>query len=429
MRRLAFKHALTPEGIVSGASVEVDDAGTIAGVGPGAEPPYDGDFALPALANAHSHAFQRALVGHGEVRAGDDSFWSWREAMYRLAARVDPDSMYAVARLAYAEMLGAGFTAVAEFHYLHHLPDGGRGTAMADAVVAAARDTGIRLRLLPVYYHTGGFGQRPGPLQSRFIHASVDDFMTLVEAIDHPHVGIAAHSLRAVPLEHLRALDGDPIHIHVSEQAGEVDECVAAYGKRPIELLADTVDLDFRWTLVHATHANAHELRLMEQAGTTVALCPLTEAYLGDGVFPATRYSGHWAIGSDSNVRIDAIEELRMLEYAQRLVERGRARLADQQGAGSPLWRRAAHGGARATGFALGAIVPGNHADLVVLDEDRGPWAGLPVERWLDAWLTGGDRGDIARVFVGGACVAERGVHRDLHAIRAAFAAAVGTWS
>ena len=244
MRKLSFKHALTPQGIVADCAVEVDAGGRIAAVGRGG-PPYDGDLALPALANAHSHGFQRALAGHGEGRRGDDTFWSWRDAMYALANRLDAEAFHRATLRAYREMVAAGFTAVAEFHYVHHGTDGARGTEMADAVVRAARDAGIRLRLLPVYYHAGGFGEPARAEQRRFTHASVDQFLALLDAIDHPDLGIAVHSLRAVPIEHLKDLvaqrrrsHDDLFHIHVSEQQAEVAQCVATHGRRPVELLA-----------------------------------------------------------------------------------------------------------------------------------------------------------------------------------------------
>lgn len=431
MRKLTFKHALTPEGIVADCVLGIDAAGRIASVGRGG-PPYDGDFALPGMPNAHSHAFQRALAGRGEQRVGDDSFWSWRDAMYALAARVTPDQMHSIAAQAYAEMLAAGFTSVAEFHYLHHLPDGTATTAMADAVIAAARDTGIRLRLLPVYYHAGGFGKPAAPAQRRFVHASVDAYLAFVDSLDHPHKGYAPHSLRAVPLEHLREIHRvsqirsyDLLHIHISEQEAEVAECVAVHGAPPVALLADTVQLDARWTLVHATHADATERARIAASGAAVALCPLTEAYLGDGLFAAAAHhaaGGVWAVGSDSNARIDAVEELRWLEYGQRLRDRRRARLADGDGIGVPLWRAAAEGGAQATAFPVGRLAIGCHADLVVLSADAGPWRGLPPERWLDAWVTGGSRSDIDAVFVGGERVVHAGRHRDAGRILTAFA-------
>lgn len=430
MRKLTFKHALTPDGIVADCSVEVDATGKVVAMGRGG-PPYDGDLALPAMPNAHSHAFQRALAGQGEARHGDDSFWRWRDAMYALAARITPEQMHAVACLAYAEMLEGGFSSVAEFHYLHHLPDGSPTTAMADAVVAAARDTGIRLRLLPVYYHAGGFGTPARPEQARFVHASVHAYRAFVDTIDHPHKGCAPHSLRAVPLEHMQELARAPeslFHIHISEQEAEVTACIERHGARPIELLADHVDLDARWTLVHATHADAGERAHVRDAGACIALCPLTEAYLGDGLFAATEHhaaGGRWAIGSDSNARIDAVDELRWLEYGQRLRDRQRARLADAQGVGQALWHAATAGGALATGFPVGRIAQGNFADFVVLSARGKPWCGLPPARWLDAWLTGGSRADIAAVFVGGERIVTDGRHRRADAYAAAFSSAM----
>lgn len=410
MRSFNFQYALLPDGLVRGCRVDVDDAGVIQAIQQGTQAPYDGALALPGMPNAHSHAFQRALLGHGESRAGDDSFWSWREAMYALAGSLDAERMYALAQRAYGEMLAAGFTAVAEFHYLHHLPDGSATTDMADAVIAAARETGIRLRLLPVLYMTGGFGKPASAAQRRFVHASVDDYLELLGRIGHPYTGVAIHSLRAVPLDAVVQLvrsttEQHVVHIHISEQETEVADCLAMHGKRPVDLLLDTCGVDARWTLVHATHADAAERRRVVDSGACVALCPLTEAYLGDGLFAATDYiadGGVFSIGSDSNVRIDAIEELRWLEYGQRLRDRKRARLATAQGIGAPLWAAAARGGARSTGFACGEIAVGKFADFVVLDGEAAPFADLDAARWLDAWLVGGTRSDIATVYVGG---------------------------
>lgn len=409
MRSLNFQYALTPAGIVQGCRVSVDDSGTIQAIQTGAPPPYDGMFALPGMPNAHSHAFQRALLGHGEQRAGDDSFWSWREAMYALAGTLDAERMYTVAKRAYGEMLAGGFTSVAEFHYLHHAPDGMATTDMADAVIAAARDAGIRLRLLPVLYMAGGFGKPAAPGQRRFVHETVDAYRDFVNRIRHPHLGIAIHSLRAVPLDAVKEVTADAagqvVHIHISEQEAEVADCVATHGKRPIELLFDSCTVDYRWTLVHATHADAAERGRITTSGACIALCPITEAYLGDGLFAAVDFvaaGGRISIGSDSNVRIDAIEELRWLEFGQRLRDRRRARLATPEGVGAPLWAAAAQGGAQSLGFACGSIAIGNYADFVVLDGAAAPFADLGPERWLDAWLVGGTRSDIARVYVGG---------------------------
>lgn len=290
-RRLNFRYLLTPEGLLRDRAVVVDADGMIRAIEHAAGP-WDGALALPGMPNAHSHVFQRALAGYGEARRGEDSFWSWRTAMYALAARVDAEDLYAIARFAYGEMLAAGFTSVAEFHYLHHRPDGARGSEMSDAVIAAARAAGVRLRLLPVLYQRGGFDRPATGAQSRFIHADAEDFLALLEALAPARPGLAFHSLRAVAPEVLvptlaaaRDLLGNdiPVHIHIAEQTREVEDCRAATGCPPIDLLLDSVALDSHWALVHATHASVGELAAVREAGATVVVCPLTEAYLGDG--------------------------------------------------------------------------------------------------------------------------------------------------
>ncbi|HEY4556465.1 MAG TPA: formimidoylglutamate deiminase, partial [Lysobacter sp.] len=297
---------------------------------------------LPGIANLHSHAFQRAMAGLAERRggAGDDSFWTWRETMYRFAARFDPDTLHAVATQLYVEMLEAGYTTVCEFHYLHHAPDGrayADPAAMSRALVAAARETGIRLTLLPVLYMTGGFdGRALAERQRRFAH-SVDDYLALLESLRGETgptvtVGCALHSLRAVPEDAMHAVlaalpDSTRVHVHIAEQTAEVDECVSVRGARPVRWLLDNAPVDARWTLVHATHLDAGEVRDLAASRATVAICPTTEANLGDGLFPLRDYldaGGRWGIGSDSHVSVSPVEELRWLEYGQRLVTRRR---------------------------------------------------------------------------------------------------------
>ena len=415
--RLAFEYILTPAGIQRDQALVLDAEGRIEHIEP-AKGQCDGFFAIPGMPNAHSHAFQRALSGFGEATnttaGGQDSFWSWREAMYRLAKRISPEEMFIVAREAFWDMLRGGFTSVAEFHYLHHLPDGAPGPIMARTVVSAAREVGIRLRLLPVYYQTGGFKQPPRDEQRRFVHASIEDFCGLLQEIHGVELGLAPHSLRGVPAESLAALveaagkviGGDfPIHIHVSEQQREVDECRSLYGTTPVQLLAHSVKLDARWNLVHATHATAEECAQIRQAGASVVLCPITEAYLGDGLFAADEFAaagGRIAIGSDSNCRIDAVEELRLLEYGQRLRVQKRARFATEDGLGIPLWQAACRGGAQALGQAVGTLAPGSWADIVVLDRDALALRGHDADTLMDALLIGGSRADIADVYVGG---------------------------
>ena len=411
---LRFQHILTARGIERHKRVVFDQSGRITALEDEAGDEFDGWLALPGMPNAHSHAFQRALTGQGETARGEDSFWSWRDAMYRLANTVTPDDLYAIARRAYADMLRGGFTSVAEFHYLHHRPDGIPGTEMARAVIEAARATGIRLVFLPVYYRQGGFGLPPASGQNRFVHEGVDAFLELLEAVADVPRGIAPHSLRAVEPREIALLEKAavdllgpdfPRHIHIAEQRREVEACREALGMSPIEALMDAVEIDRQWQLVHATHASELELALVAGCDAGVVLCPLTEAYLGDGVFPATEFAalgGSMAIGSDSNVRLDAIEELRLLEYGQRLANERRACLATEAGLGRPLWERLAAGGARALAQPVGVIEPGAWADIVSLDPNHPALAGLAPERVLDALITAGDSRCLQSVWVGG---------------------------
>lgn len=415
---LRFRHLLTPDGMVHDRQLVVGVDGRIERVEPAPEGTgaWDGWLALPGMPNAHSHVFQRALAGYGEARvSGEDSFWSWREAMYRLAGNISPDDLHAIARQGFTDMLRAGFTSVAEFHYLHHLPDGSRSPAMADAVFAAAAETGIRLRLFPVAYFHAGFGHKsPTPGQVRFVHSDVEEFLRLVDALAQHEPGIAPHSLRAVPVQWLTELiqgaerilgGGFPVHIHIAEQRRELEECLAEHARTPIRLLADTVDLDSRWQLVHATHADHEEIARIATCGAGVVICPITEAYLGDGLFDAVGFremGGAMAIGSDSNCRIDVFEELRLLEYGQRLRAERRARLAGEAGLGVPLYASSASAGAAAIGLPVGSISAGAFADIVVIDEVSDSLAGHGIESALDALVINGSRTDISDVYVGG---------------------------
>ena len=452
---LTFRAILGPRGLERDRAIDLAVDGTIRAVRAG-RAPYDGFLAIPGMPNAHSHIFQRALAGFGEEARGGDSFWSWREAMYRLAGSITPEQLFAVARHGYARMLRAGFTHVVEFHYLHHGPRGERGPETTEAVLAAAADVGLPISLLPVYYRTSGFGGEPAlPAQRRFAHASVDDFLATVERLGAAAAGVAPHSLRAVPPDDLAELvsgadallgDASPVHIHISEQEREVEECRAAHGRTPVDLLADTIDVGPRWSLVHATHATAAERGRLRAAGARVVLCPLTEAHLGDGVFPAREHflgDGGAAVGSDANTRLSAVEEARQLEYGQRLRERRRARLATDAGAGAPLWAwlargggaavagsRAADAGSRPGTPPVGRIEPGCRADLVVLREDAPNLIGHGPETALDAWLVAGDERDIEAVYVAGEQLVERGSFAREAEIDAGFAAAMrALWS
>lgn len=389
---------------------------------------------LPGVANLHSHAFQRAMAGLAERQTNpEDSFWTWRETMYRFAARMTPESNYAVARQLYAEMLEAGYTTVCEFHYVHHRPDGAPyadPAAMSQALIAAARDTGIRLTLLPVLYMTGGFdGRALGERQKRFGH-DVESYLRLFESLhaqqgDLLRVGCALHSLRAVPeaamREVLAALPADaPVHIHIAEQIGEVQDCLAIRGARPVEWLLANADVGTRWTLVHATHLTDAEVAGIAGSGATVAICPTTEANLGDGLFPLRNYleaGGRWGIGSDSHVSVSPVEELRWLEYGQRLITRHRniAVGVATPSVGETLMQGVLASAANATGFEA-------TADVIVLDADAPALAGTREEDVVDRWIFAGNRPMVRDVFVGGRQVVAEGRHFDRDAIAAEFA-------
>ena len=390
---------------------------------------------LPGIANLHSHAFQRAMAGLAERQIDPaDSFWTWRETMYRMAGRFDPDTLHAVAAQLYVEMLEAGYTTVCEFHYLHHAPDGrpyATPTAMSDALVAAAREAGIRLTLLPVLYMAGGFdGRALGPRQQRFGH-DVDAYLRLFEALharqdDLLRVGCALHSLRAVPADAMRAVldalpPGTRIHVHIAEQRAEVQDCLAVRGARPVEWLLGNAPVDDRWTLVHATHLDDGEVAGIARSGATVAICPTTEANLGDGLFRLRDYldaGGAWGIGSDSHVSVSPVEELRWLEYGQRLAS-GRRNVAVGQSCtsvGATLLRGALDSAARATAFddAVG--------DAIVLD-DRSPLlAGATVDDVADRWIFSGNCAALREVRVAGRRVVADGRHPDRDVIAARYA-------
>lgn len=392
---------------------------------------------LPGIANLHSHAFQRAMAGLAERQTHpSDSFWTWRETMYRMAARFDPESLHAVAAQLYVEMLEAGYTSVCEFHYLHHAPDGApyaNATAMSDALVAAARETGIRLTLLPVLYMTGGFdGRALNERQKRFGH-DVDAYLRLFEALharqdDQLRVGCALHSLRAVPADAMRAVlaalpEDARIHIHVAEQVGEVQDCIAMRDLRPVEWLLQHADVDARWTLVHATHLNDWEVAGIARSGATVAICPTTEANLGDGLFRLRDYlvaGGAWGIGSDSHISVSPVEELRWLEYGQRLHTRHRniAVSAASPSVGATLLEGVLASAAASTGF-------DDVDDSIVLDASAPQLVGATADDVADRWIFSGNRNLVREVRVAGKRLVVDGVHVDRDAVAARYATAM----
>jgi len=393
-------------------------------------------IALPGLPNLHSHAFQRGMAGLAETRgASDDSFWTWREVMYRFVARLTPTDMQAIAAMAYAEMLETGFTRAGEFHYLHPGADGAayaNPAEMAAAIAAAAEETGIALTLLPVFYAHAGFGgTAPGEGQRRFIN-DIDSYARLhaaaaeaIAPLPDAVIGIAPHSLRAVTPGELDALlalaPTGPVHIHIAEQRAEVEACLAWSGERPVEWLLAHAPVDARWCLVHATHMTAAETQALAASGAVAGLCPITEANLGDGLFPAVDYlaaGGRWGVGSDSNVLIDAAEELRWLEYGQRLITRGRNVLAAAAGArtGAALLAGALAGGAQALG-AGGAWAVGAAADFVTLDAGHPALVACPDAALADGWIFSAGRGAIDGVWRRGRQVVAGGRHMHRTAI------------
>ena len=421
--KLHFKMALLPDGWRNDVVVTAEHGiiTAVEGAGTGPAERLSG-AAVPGLPNLHSHAFQRAMAGLTERRGSEaDSFWTWREQMYRFVERVAPDDLEAIAAFAYMEMLEAGFTSVAEFHYLHHQPDGrpyDNVAEMSERIMAAAAAVGIGLTLLPVLYRQGGFGGRPpSDGQRRFLNTR-ESYARLMETrVPGGAIGIAPHSLRAVTLDDLKwaatTFSGKPAHIHVSEQTREVDDCLAAHGKRPVDLLMDTVAVDENWFLIHATHADAGEITRVAGARATVGLCPITEANLGDGLFNVPSLlaqHGRFGIGSDSNVRISAADELRTLEYGQRLFHRQRNVLGDS----------ARSTGRRLFNGALGpnAIAPGQRADFVVLDGD-----GFSDDAVLDHWLFAADNAAIKSVYCGGVPVVQNGRHKERERILARYRA------
>lgn len=374
---------------------------------------------LPGMPNAHSHAFQRALVGRTEHKSASssDTFWTWRELMYRVAGQLRPPELAAIARLAYSEMLTSGYTAVVEFHYLHKVSAEHGPDAMRDGLLAAADAAGIRLTYVPVYYEQAGFdGAELTHAQQRFnlpLDAFLEHAADSKRQVRSPHaVGVGAHSLRAVTPASLEiiashAADSNiPMHLHIAEQQREVDDALAAYGQRPVRWLLDNTGVDARWTLVHATHIDADETRALAASGAVVCLCPSTEGNLGDGFFPLESYlsaGGRLAIGSDSQVTINPFEELRWLEYGQRLLgQRRNVAAVDQPHTGAALFNGAIAGGAQAAGRAPPRLAVGQPADLLSLDDGAAVLVGLAEDEVLDALVFGGLPSPIRRVMVDG---------------------------
>jgi len=454
-RTIWLETAYLPDGWHDGLRLEIDAKGDILSISKGAPEPTDervSGAVLPGMPNLHSHAFQRAQAGlteHRHSKSGD-SFWTWRQVMHGFVTRFGPEECEAVAAQLYVEMLKAGYTAVGEFHYLHLDP---AGAAYADRLemsrrlLAAAEHAGIGLTLLPVLYSVGGYGGiEPNPGQRRYI-LDVEAFLAMIQALKETtagnpqvRIGIAPHSVRQVPPESLaaavtgaREIDAElPIHIHMAEQVRDVDDHLSHFGARPVAWLLDNAPVDAHWCLVHATHLDAQETRDLAASGAIAGLCPTTEGNLGDGLFPLSDYldaGGRWGIGSDSHVSVSVTEELRWLEYGQRLKTLSRNVGAPGQGGstGTRLFADALAGGAQALGRHTGTLAPGFRADLVVLDPDHPVLFGRRGERLLDSWIFSGNETSIRHVMVGGRWRVRDGRHADEEAIAERYRRAIET--
>jgi formimidoylglutamate deiminase len=433
VRGLFFNQALLPQGWARAVRIAVDGGRILSIINDSLAEQGDEHhkIGLPGMSNLHSHAFQRGMTGLSEIRGTSaDSFWTWRDVMYRFVGRMTADDIEAVAAQAYVEMLEAGFTRVGEFHYIHHDISGApypNVAELAERIVAATDASGISLTLLPVFYAHAGFGGRdPDPGQRRFIN-SIDGFSRLMDASrrlmagrESVVIGVAPHSLRAVTPDELEALlavsVNGPIHIHIAEQVREVEDCLAWSGARPLEWLFDHAPVDRRWCLIHATHATSREIRAIASSGAVAGLCPVTEANLGDGTFSAPdfiRQGGGFGVGTDSNVLIGVTDELRQLEYSQRLVLKARNVISSREttSTGRALFDGALRGGSQALGIAAVGLTEGAFADIVSLDADSVALVGRSGDTILDSWIFGAARPMVDCVWARGHKVVKDGRH------------------
>lgn len=443
MSALFARKALISKGWATDVRLELR-SGRIAALSKG-ERPQPGDVELgvliPGLCNAHSHAFQRALAGRTEKRSpeGRDNFWTWRERMYALAGSLDAEALAAIASQAYVEMLTSGYTGVAEFHYLHRpAGTGPSDPVMYEALRVAAEQSGIRMIYVPVHYERAGFeDSAPRGHQAQFA-LGLDGFLehhaqATADGSDTISTGIGVHSLRAVTAVALREVAavaesaGIPMHLHIAEQQREVDQCLSHHGRRPVRWLLENYDVSDNWCLVHATHMDAEETAELAASRAVVCVCPSTEANLGDGLFPLHDFlsaGGRMAIGSDSHISINPFEELRWLEYGQRLASQSRNVVSlEEAHVGRELFDRALRGGAQASGQEASGIDVGAPADLVALYDDDPMLVGHGDESLLDALVFSGYRLPVERVMIHGEWRVIDGEHIARDATRRSFAA------
>lgn len=446
MMQIWAERALLPDGWAENVAVTLDH-GRILSVQTGAVPTgHRVGLLLPALANLHSHAFQRAMAGLSEAKGPEprDTFWTWRKIMYRFLDLLTPEDVEAIAALVQMEMLEAGYATNVEFHYLHHRVGGGHYdniAEMSERIAAAANRTGIGLTLLPVHYQFGGTDRRAlVPGQNRF-GTTPEEFQRLLEGAEtaltslpgDAGIGVAPHSLRAVSPEALRLCTelrpGRPFHMHLAEQIPEIEEISAAYGRRPVEWVLDNFAIDRNWTLIHLTHMTEDETRRLAATGAVAGLCPITESSLGDGIFNGTIWTeagGRLGFGSDSNIRISLTEELRTLEYSQRLRDKGRAILAEPaRSTGRVVFDAGLDGGVTASGRETGAIAPGFWADLCAVDLQNPVMFGRKDDQMLDSLIFAGHDGLIRDVWSAGRHVVQDGRHVQHDAITADYLSAI----
>jgi formimidoylglutamate deiminase len=417
-------HALLPGGWQLDVRLEWDAGGTLTSVTPGAaRQPGDAaaELVVPGMVNLHSHAFQRALGGLTETAGdGPDSFWTWRDLMYRFARNITPDHIEAIAAQLFSECLRHGYTSVCEFHYVQRDQQGtmsARPAEMAERVVAAAAQTGIGVTMLPVLYSYAGFGEQPLKTEQNRFRTGPQEVLQIIDALaplrgPQVEVGVAPHSLRAASSAQIREVLASlpperPVHIHIAEQQGEVEQSLAATGLRPVRYLMEQFALDQRWCLVHATHLDAGETAALAASGAVAGLCPTTEANLGDGLFPLAPFleaGGRFGVGSDSHISQSPVEELRWLEYGQRLLHQKRNVAASpaQRRVGDFLWQGALAGGAQAAGRPVGALAAGKRADLLVLDSEHPNLAAVAPDDVLGTFVFCGNDNLVRDVMVGG---------------------------
>ena len=429
MNALFARHALLPEGWRRDVHIAWNDNGDLLEVTPDAPAPEGvpaAELVVPGMVNLHSHAFQRALGGLTETAGeGPDSFWTWRDLMYRFARNITPEHIEAIAAQLFSECLRHGYTSMCEFHYVQRDPAGAmyaRPAETAERVVAASKIAGIGVTMLPVLYSWSGFGEQPlKPEQNRF-RTDAGDVLRIIDALEplrdaQTEVGVAPHSLRAASLAQVRevlaALPANrPVHIHIAEQQGEIDQSLAHTGARPVRYLMDNVDIDARWCLVHATHLDEGETAALAASGAVAGLCPTTEANLGDGLFPLAPFlaaGGRFGVGSDSHISQSPVEELRWLEYGQRLLHQRRNVAASraQRNVGDFLWQGALQGGALAAGRPVGALEAGRRADLLVLDSSHPNLDGAAPAEVLGKFVFCGNDNLVRDVMVGGRWVVQ----------------------